>query len=193
MIKELIELILLEDKWKDIRQKVIIPLWNKKFKSMYNNIKMDYDDFESLAGIELSKAIKTYDSSKSNIYTYATRVISKKALTELRNCMRDKRKTLCVSDSIDRTYDNDSSNTLADNIPYSNNKEEYSELSQLRVGGFVNSLNNNQLRVLILKLLDFDSSDMPDMLNISNKTINEIIHSFKNANVTRILFRRSFK
>ena len=186
-------MILLEDKWNDIRQKVIIPLWNKKFKSMYNNIKMDYDDFESLAGIELSKAIKTYDSSKSNIYTYATRVISKKALTELRNCMRDKHKTLCVSDSIDRTYDNDSSNTLADNIPYINNKEEYSELSQLRVGGFVNSLNNNQLRVLILKLLDFDSSDMPDMLNISNKTINEIIRSFKNANLTRILFRRSFK
>ena len=107
--------------------------------------------------------------------------------------MRDKRKTLCVSDSIDRTYDKDSSNTLADNIPYSNNKEEYSELSELRVGGFVNSLNNNQLRVLILKLLDFDSSDMPDMLNISNKTINEIIRSFKNTNVTRILFRRSFK
>lgn len=186
-------MILLEDKWKDIRQKVIIPLWNKKFKSMYNNIKMDYDDFESLAGIELSKAIKTYDSSKSNIYTYATQVISKKALTELRNCMRDKRKTLCVSDSIDRTYDKDSSNTLVDNIPYSNNKEEYSELSELRVGGFVNSLNNNQLRVLILKLLDFDSSDMPDMLNISNKTINEIIRSFKNANLTRILFRRSFK
>lgn len=192
MTKELNKLILSEEIWKNIKRRVVLPLWNCKFKKMYEDIKMDYDDFESLAGIELTKALKTYDSCKSNIYTYATRVISKKALTELRNCMRDKRKTLCVSDSIDRSCDEDSSKTLADNIPSNDEKAEHSELSELRVSGFINSLNNNQLRVLILTLLDFDNSDMPVMLNISSKTANEIIRSLKDADLTRILYRRSF-
>ena len=91
----MIELISLEENWDSIKNRVIIPLWNSKFKSMYESIKLDYDDFESLAGIELAKAIKTFNSKKSNLLTFATGVVTKKAYTELRNCtQRDKRKTL---------------------------------------------------------------------------------------------------
>ena len=66
---------MLEGNWEKIKTRVILPLWQGKFKSMYESAKLDYDDFESLAGIELSKAMKTFDSEKSNLYTYATRVI----------------------------------------------------------------------------------------------------------------------
>ena len=42
---------------------------------VYNDLnkspfKVDYDDFESLAGIELTKAMQTFNSGKSNIFTY---------------------------------------------------------------------------------------------------------------------------
>jgi RNA polymerase sigma factor (sigma-70 family) len=153
---------------------------------MYESAKLDYDDFESLAGVELSKAIKTFNPEKSNIYTFATRVVSQKAKTELRNCTkRDKRKMLHVAESIDVP------NCAAINKPVEE-KQEVSELSELRVGSFVKSLNNNQLRILILTLLDFDTSDMPNMLNMSSRTIHEITNSLKSTDLTRVLHRRKF-
>ena len=177
---------ILESNWKNIKKRVILPLWHGKFKSMYEKVKLDYDDFESLAGYELSKAMDGFNPEKSNLYTYATRVVSKKALSELRNCtQRDKRKALYTSESID-TPD---STALKKPIE---EKQEASELSELRVGNFISSLNNNQLRILILTLLDFDVSDMPNMLNMSNQTMQSIVNSLKDANLTRVLYRRNF-
>ena len=177
---------LLETNWQKIKDRVILPLWHGKFKSMYESAKLDYDDFESLAGIELTKAFKSFDSEKSNLYTYATRVITQKAKTELRNCtQRDKRKALHTSDSIE-------GNEFLINQKPIEEKQEVSELSELRVGNFVNSLNNNQLRILILSLLNFDTTDMPNMLNMSNQTMQGILNSLKDANLTRVLYRRKF-
>ena len=189
----MIELTMLEKNWDNIKKRVILPLWNGKFKRMYENAKLDYDDFESLAGYELSKAMETFDPDKSNLFTYATRVISKKAQTELRDCTRrDKRMALHVAESIDRNSFDDSAKTIIDDIPYESDKQETSELSELRVGHFVNSLDNNQLRILILKLLEFDTDDMPSMLNVSNKTVQMILKSLKDTDITRVLYRRKF-
>lgn len=185
-------MISLDEKWDSIKNRVIIPLWHGKFKKMYEQAKMDYDDFESLAGLELTKAISTFDAEKSNLFTFATRVITKKALTELRDCQRDKRKTLHVSESIDKcTYD-DSSRTMIEDIPFESDEQETSELSELRVGNFVNSLDNNQLRVLILTLLDFNNEDIPEMLKISKSTAQTILRSLKDTDLTRVLYRRKF-
>ena len=178
---------ILEENWSDIKKRVILPLWHGKFKSMYESARLDYDDFESLAGLELTKAIKTYNPEKSNLFTYATRVISQKAYTELRDyTQRDKRKTLCMCESIDDPDFHDWETAGNDN------NQEISELSELRVGNFVNSLNNNQLRILILTLLGFNSEDMPNMLNMSNQTMQLILSSLKDADLTRVLYRRKF-
>ena len=178
--------LMLEENWQKIKDRVLLPLWNSKFKSMYEMAKLDYDDFESLAGVELTKGMSTFDPEKSNLFTYATRVITHKAKTELRDCtQRDKRKALYVADSIDSPDCNACYKAAEE-------KQEVSELSELRVGNFINSLNNNQLRILILTLLDFDMTDMPSMLNISNQTMHSIIHSLKDADLTRVLHRRKF-
>ena len=176
----------LEENWKRIEDRVILPLWNGKFKSMYESAKLDYDDFKSLAGVELAKAMKAFNPEKSNIFTYATRVITQKAKTELRNCtQRDKRRALYTADSIDREGCSGYERTVDE-------KQEVSELSELRVGNFINSLNNNQLRILILSLLEFDTTDMPNMLNMSNQTMQNILNSLKDADLTRVLYRRKF-
>lgn len=180
-------MISLEENWDKIRDRVLIPLWNGKFKSMYENIKLDYDDFESLAGLELSKAIKTFNPEKANLFTYSTKVVTQKALTELRNCtQRDKRKALHISESLDN-----SDNAVCD-IAIDYDKHETSELSELRTGSFVNALDNNQLRVLILTLLEFEASDIAHMLNISNQMLQNIIRSMKDTDLTRMLYRRKF-
>ena len=183
----------LQENWKDIRDRVVLPLWNGKFKKIYENAKMDYDDFESLAGLELSKASAYFDPKKSNIFTYATRVITKKAFTELRNCtQRDKRKASHISDSLDKPVDEDASCTMGDLLPYDDGKREISELSELRVGSFINSLNNEQLRVLALTLLDFQPADISQTLNISDRTAMTILRSLKDADLVRTLYRRKF-
>ena len=177
---------ILEENWDAIKKRVILPLWNGKFKSMYENAKLDYDDFESLAGIELSKAVKAFNPERSNIYTYATRVITQKAKTELRNyTQRDKRKALYTAESIDTP------DCPVINMPIEE-KQEVSELSELRVGNFVASLNNNQLRILILTLLGFDTTEMPNMLKMSSQTMQGVVNSLKDADLTRVLYRRKF-
>lgn len=177
--------IILNENWNLLKKRVIIPLWNGKFKSMYENVKLDYDDFESLAGLELSKAVKTFNPDKSSLLTFATRVITQKAYTELRDCtQRDKRKALYSADSIE----------ASESEVYHAKEEEQddSEFSELRTGNFVNSLNNNQLRVLILTLLDFSIKDIPKMLNVSEASVRDIVRSLRTTDVTRILYRRNF-
>ena len=51
---------LLKNNWTKIKRKIILPLWFSKYKPMYESLKLDYDDFESMAGEELTKAISTY-------------------------------------------------------------------------------------------------------------------------------------
>lgn len=184
---------LLEQEWKNIESMVIYPLWNSKYKSMYESLKLDYDDFVSLAGYELSRAMDTYDSSRSNIYTFATNIISRKANTELRDYgSRDKRKALSVATSINAcSNDDDDKNDIE--IPYKDAKEELSQLSEKRVGEFLVKLSNQQLRILILKLLDFDLKDVPVILNITRQSVSDSMKGLKSNELRRILNRRSYK
>lgn len=184
---------LLEDNWDSITKEVIEPLWKYKFQSMYESAKLDKDDFFSLAGEELTKAFfEKYDPDASNIYTYARHVVSKKAETELRNCTkRDKRKALYTASTLNQPISEDNEEEI---IFMLEDKKESgtSELTEQRVGNFINALSNQQLRVLILKLLGFEMSDMPDMLHIPRKTMNDILKGLRSNELTRILYRRKF-
>lgn len=183
---------LLEDNWGSIVKKVIEPLWKHKFQTMYESAKLDKDDFISMAGEELTKAFAKYNPNTSSIYTYAQHVISKKAETELRDCTkRDKRKALYVASSLNQPVSEDNDNEMILMVEDKKN-DTYNELNENRVGSFVNALSNQQLRVLILKLLGFQTSDMPDMLNIPRKTMNDILRGLKSNELTRILYRRNF-
>lgn len=149
---------LLEENWVSIRKKVILPLWNKKFKSMYESVKLDYDDFESLAGFELFKAMKSFDSEKSNIYTYASRVITQKAKTELRDCtQRDRRKVLhisqsfeCLSEQID--------------IPVPETKDSLSE----KMTAYLKRLSTLQKQVLFAMAEGYSNDEIKARLHITS-------------------------
>lgn len=183
---------LLDKNWDQILRKVIKPLWEIEFRHMYEKNKMDEDDFISLAGLELTKAFQNYNPEKSNVCTYAKNVLSKKAMTELRDCTkRDKRKVNCMSSSLNQPFSTDSDTEMIFTIADTTTEID-DEYSELRVGRFVNALSNQQLRVLILELLDFNVSDMPHMLNISKKTMNDILKGLKNSDLTRVLYRRKF-
>lgn len=173
---------LLQNNWKLIQAKVVVPLWKRKFKSMYEGAKMDYDDFESLAGIELTKAIHAFDSEKSNIFTFSTNVITKKAMTELRNCtQRDVRKTLHVSDSVDSLDGH-----MIENIPnkYRDNDEALSE----KMLKYLNRLSKLQRKVLLLQSEGFDNESIKTALKIDEKTFLEALQGIKAYRNISILF-----
>lgn len=184
--------LLLERNWEIIENRVILPLWKKQYETMYTSLKLDYDDFLSMAGYELSKAISSYDNQKSNICTFATNVIKRKANTELRDYgSRDKRKTLSVADSLNTCVDYGDVRNV--DIPFEEQQKENSQISEKRVGEFLIKLSNQQLRILILKLLDFDLKDVPFILNITKRSVNDSVKGLKSNELQRILYRRNYK
>lgn len=181
---------ILQSHWSAIRKKVIVPLWNKKFKSMYESVKMDYNDFESLAGLELTKAIKTFDSEKSNLFTYATNVINNKAMTELRDCtQRDVRKTLHISESMDALE-----NTMIDNIPAKDDgfemifvesgKESFSPKMEM----YLKKLSKVQKQILFAMSEGFSNEEIIAGLHITPKEMSDACLAIKSYRNISILF-----
>lgn len=180
-----------EREWKNIENRVVLPLWHAGYKSMYESLKLDYDDFVSLAGYELTKAISSFDDSKSNLYTFAANVIKRKANTELRDYgSRDKRKTLSGARSLNVSTD-DNDDEKIDDIP-SKAEEPNNLLSEKRVGEYLKNLSNRQLRIVVLRLLDFDVSDVRSILGMTRKEVNDAFKGLKSNELVRILHRRKF-
>lgn len=179
---------MLESNWNQIRNKVIIPLWNGKFKSMYESVKLDYNDFESLAGFELTKSMKTYDPEKSNLFTYATNVITQKAKTELRNCtQRDKRKTLYVSESLEFLVEQGGDSAVA--------VSEYFEISESpkdilsdKMTAYLGRLSKLQKQVLFAMAEGYSNDEIKAGLNITSKELADACEALKSYRNVSLLY-----
>ena len=152
---------------------------------MYESAKLDYDDFESLAGIELAKAIKTFDPEKSNIYTYATRVITQKAKTELRNCtQRDRRKALHSSESLDLLSEQNDVSFLVDDF-FSMSASSQNALSD-KMTAYLKKLSKLQRQVLFAMAEGYSSDEIKTRLNITSKELTDIcaaLRSYRNVSL----------
>ena len=175
-------LILLGNNWKDIQKKVILPLWNRKFKKMYEGAKLDYDDFESLAGFELSKAIKTFNPQKSNLFTYATNILQRKAKTELTFYYRDKRIGDLKAESINKIT-NDESQITIEGILVAEQERELNYLAQR----YINSLTNTQKKVAELIMSGYDVKIIKKILNLSDDRFAMIIQRMRSEEKTEPL------
>ena len=177
---------LLENNWEKIKERVISPLWHGKFKSMYESVKLDYDDFESLAGIELSKAMKTFNPEKSNLFTYATRVITQKAKTELRDCtQRDRRKALHVSESIELLVEQNDISFLADNGGFEISESPKDAMSDKMIA-YLNKLSKLQKQVLFAMAEGYSSDEIKIRLNITSQEFADAcaaLRSYRNVSL----------
>lgn len=174
-------MVLLEKNWDKIKIKVILPLWNRRFRSMFESVKLDYDDFESLAGIELTKAMKTFDPEKSNIYTYATRVITMKAQTELRDCtQRDRRKSLYISESIEALVEETNEPIIAVEPP--------SDMLSDKMITYLNRLSKLQKQILFAVSEGYSSDEIKKAFGLSSKELSDAYASIKSYRNISILF-----
>ena len=173
---------LLEGNWSQIKKKVILPLWNGKFKTMYERVKLDYDDFESLAGIELTKAIKTFDPEMSNLFTYSTKVITQKATTELRDCtQRDKRKALHIAESVDAME-------RPEDIPYNYDFETHEDAVSDKMKRYLDKLSKLQREVLFAISDGYTNEEIIVRFKITTKEMTEICSAIKSYRNISILF-----
>lgn len=176
---------MLEENWNAIKKRVVIPLWNGKFKSMYESVKLDYDDFESLVGIELSKAMKKFDSEKSNLFTYATRVITQKAKTELRNCtQRDRRKALYISESIESLTEQNGL-FLAIEGGFAISESPKDALSDKMVA-YLKKLSKLQKRILFAMAEGYSNDEIIAELHITSKELTDAcaaLRSYRNVSL----------
>ena len=177
-------MIALEENLVEIQRKVIIPLWNKRFKTMYESVKLDYDDFESLAGFEITKAIKTFDPNKSNLFTYSTKVITQKAITELRNCtQRDKRKALHTSESIE--YLNEQGSTFATDGGFATSELSNDALSDKMVS-YLKKLSRLQKQILFAMAEGYSNDEIITALHITPKELADAcatLRSYRNVSL----------
>lgn len=168
---------ILEDNWCSIQQKIIVPLWKAIYKSKYELTKLDYDDFESMAGYELTKAMANFDESKSNIFTFAANVIKRKANTELRDCSdRDKRAALYCSESLDVPISEDQPTTKLDVVAapqVEDNTDPY------KIKRYLMQLSSAEKDVIIFKLIGFDDEDIVNTMGISKKKYSDAIKSMR--------------
>ena len=176
---------MLEKNWHKIKDRVISPLWHGKFKSMYESAKLDYDDFESLAGYELSKAMLNFNPDKSNIFTYATEVITKKAMTELRNCThRDKRRVLHIAESVD-ALDEDGSKKIIDTIADLDAPEDVlSEKMRL----YLSKLSKLQRDILFAMSEGYTNDEIIKRFGITEKERTEALSAIKSYRNVSILY-----
>lgn len=178
----------LEENWENIRKRVILPLWNTSYKSKYRMAKLDYDDFESMAGYELTKAFDKFDSSRAGIYTYATQVIKRKANTELRDCTdRDKRASLHSAESLDVPVSNEQSTLKIDMIP-SPQVEDNSNIDKIK--RYLMKLSATEKDVVIFKLIGFDEEDIINTLGITKRKYTDSIKSMRMYEKASLLRRR---
>lgn len=168
---------ILEDNWCSIQQKIIVPLWKAIYKSKYELTKLDYDDFESMAGYELTKAMANFDESKSNIFTFAANVIKRKANTELRDCSdRDKRAALYCSESLDVPISEDQSTTKLD-VVAAPQVEDNTDPDKIK--RYLTQLSSAEKDIIIFKLIGFDDADIVNTMGISKKKYSDAIKSMR--------------
>lgn len=180
--KENVKLNLLGQNWKIIKNKVIIPLWNTKFKSMYESVKMDYDDFESLAAFELTKAIVNFDPDKSNLFTYATNVLQRKAKTELTYYYREKRVKSVKAESINKILD-DEDKIFIEDMLIAEQEPELNYLTQR----YIDSLTKTQKKVAELIMAGYGAKSIKKILGFSDKKFNMIIKRMRSEEKTEPL------
>lgn len=184
---------LLSDNWENINKKVIEPLWRHKFESKYLAVKLDKDDFLSLVGEELTKAFETYDGSISNVYTYATNVLTRKAKTEIRNMKRQKRLGELYAESIYQKIDNESDRTIEDLIE-NESEEGKSEIeTELVLKEIFLLLKPKERKILKLSLDGLSNKDIADKLNMNLKMVNDIKRKNRErSDINRILSIHGF-
>ena len=185
---------LLSDNWENINKKVIEPLWRHKFESKYLAVKLDKDDFLSLAGEELTKAFKTYDEGASNLYTYATNVLTRKAKTEIRNMKRQKRLCDLCAESISQQVNSENKSKIEDMLEDIGCIEEKEGVEiELVLSEIYLLLKPKEKRIVELSMRGLSNSDIANILHNDTKTVNEIRKSFVDrSDIKRVLRRHGY-
>lgn len=181
---------ILEKNWTRIKKRVINPLWHKKFRHMYISSKLDKDDFESLAHYELVKAFKDYDVKQSNIFTYATNILQRKAKTELTFYHREKRIINIESESISKIVDEESQTTIEDMLIDTEKVYEDFENS-LIFKEILRSLKNKKEREIIsLSMQGYDDKNISEIVGVTITVINQLRARLANTPSMRRILRK---
>ena len=177
---------LLESNWNQIQKKVVLPLWHKDFKTGYENVKMDFDDFQSLANYELTKAFKRYDKSLGNIFTYCTMIIKRKAASELRNAKREKRTIDLHAKSLYETLE-DSDITIQDLIEEKSEVKEYAVEDQDIKTKIYKELRMKEKKILDLTIDGYSNEEIATKMHLKPKEIRSVKRDIaSNSNIRRL-------
>lgn len=183
-------LVILEENWNEITTRVLEPLWNRKFKFMYVSSKLDKDDFVSLAHEELVKAFINYDASQSNILTYATNIMQRKAKTELTRCHRKKRICDIEAESISKITDEEAQTTIEDLLVDKERGFEDAESSQIYKEVIRHLKNKKEKDIISLSIQGYDDENIAEKLRVTTERIRNLRKRLANEPEMRRVLRK---
>lgn len=172
---QLMSLSLLENNWNQIKTRVVDKLWLYRFKGMYESCKLDKDDFDSLAHIVLTKAFKEdYNKESSNVFTYATNVLNRKAKTELTYYHRKKRVGDIEAESISKFTDEETQTTLEDLLLDKEQGFEDAENSQIYKEVFRYLKNSKEKEIISLSIQGYDDENIAQKIGVTTERIRSL-------------------
>lgn len=181
---------ILEQNWKIIVEKVVKPLWNTEYASMYKSKRLDYDDFESLAGYELTKAFINFDSQKSNVLTFATNVLKRKPKTELRNEGRQKRAAISTAVSIHDKVGEDTEKTYEDMMENKDFSDDNTQELNDMVAEMCSVLRPRDAKILNYACLGCNNEQIAENLHVPLRVVTDIRKKISESSAIKRIARK---
>lgn len=154
--------------WNKLRDNAVKPVW-KLFRHRYEMVGIGYEEFENIAYIYLSKAIKTYKSSKSGVNTYAINVLKRRMGDYLRNNYNtDKTRANFCPQSLNVPVSGDSEMELEETL-VDDRQQRHVENNVFKIKKFLKTLSNKQKDILLLKTIGLDEDEILGVMDISSE------------------------
>ena len=173
--------------WNKLRDNAVKPVW-KLFRHRYEMVGLEYNDFENIAYIYLSKAIKTYKPSKSGVNTYAINVLKRRMGDYLRNNYNtDKTRANFCPQSLNIPVSEDSEMELEETL-IDNRQQCEVENNVVKIKRFMKTLSNKQKDILLLATIGLDEHEIKNVLGISSREYEENMKKLRSPRrVTKLM------
>lgn len=162
------------------------PLITKMATNLYkycNNLGLEITDLVQEGLVGLNIAITNFDEKRDNLfYTYAKRCIETKMISAITAAARQKHRLL--NESISLSDGDEEDIDLEDRIGDNSYNPEYKLIEQMTeeelINGFKKELTGFEEDVFLLKIAGFNYKEIAEVLDKSNKAVDNALQRIKN-------------
>ena len=179
---------LIEDHYKDI-QRIRNTLWRDEFRSSFPEVRMDWDDFDSIVNKAVCENVGNWDKNKLDFGKFIWLVIQNKARSEVKRQKRLKRASQTYASSLYKRISDENETELIDLIEGEAGVEE--KMKSDMVGEVFSKLNKFEKRMMRLLMYGYTEAEICEALHCKPKHI-EAVKNYTYQSVEIISIARQY-